>query len=129
MWNVIMENLVEIAAAAVITLLGVFGSYLTIKMGQIVELKSINTAQQEVIKMSQQTVGELQQTVVNILKAASADGKLTQEDIYSLSSSLVDITKKKLAAPTVQLLEAAKVDIIALIQGAGEAWIEELKRA
>lgn len=129
MWNVIMENLVEIAAAAVITLLGVFGSYLTIKMGQIVELKSINTAQQEVIKMSQQTVGELQQTVVNYLKANAADGKLSKAEVADLSRELINRTIAKLADPTQELLCAAKVDIVALIQGAGEAWIEELKRA
>ena len=129
MMYVILENLVEIAAAAAIMLLGVLGSFLTLKLSQRVELKSINDAQQEVIKMAQQTVGELQQTVVNKLKESSADGKLTQGEIVELSHRLLELTVQKLSTPTQELLRAAKVDIVALIQGAGEAWIEELKRA
>lgn len=128
MMYVIMENLINIAGAAVIMLLGVLGSYLTIKVGQRVELKSINAAQQEVIKMAQQTVGELQQTVVSKIKEISADGKLNQAEIKMLSDRLIELTREKLSKPTVALLKAAEVDIIALIQGAGEAWIDQLKR-
>lgn len=128
MMYVIMENLINIAGAAVIMLLGVLGSYLTIKVGQHEELKSINEAQQEVIKMAQQTVGELQQTVVSKLKEISADGKLNQAEIGMLRESLVERTREKLSKPAEALLKAAGVDIIALIQGAGEAWIDQLKR-
>lgn len=128
MMYVIMENLINIVGAAVIMLLGVLGSYLTIKVGQHEELKSINEAQQEVIKMAQQTVGELQQTVVSKIKEISANGKLNQAEISMLSEQLIERTCAKLSKPTEALLKAAEVDIIALIQGAGEAWIEELKR-
>lgn len=127
MMYVIMENLINIAGAAVIMLLGVLGSYLTIRIGQHVELKSINEAQQEVVKMAQQTVGELQQTVVSGLKNVSADGKLSKVEIAELSRELLNRTIAKLATPTQNLLRAAEVDIIALIQGAGENWINELK--
>ena len=127
MFYVIMENLINIAGAAVIMLLGVLGSYLTIKVGQHEELKSINEAQQEVIKMAQQTVGELQQTVVEKLRAAHSDGKLTKDEIVMLSRQLLELTIKKLSKPTQDLLRAAEVDIVALIQGAGEDWINRLK--
>lgn len=128
MINVVLENLVNIAAAAVIMLIGVLGSYLTLKLSQRTELKSINAAQQEVILMAQQTVGELQQTVVAKLKEASIDGKLSKAEIAELSRELLSRTVQKLSVPTQDLLRAAEVDIVALIQGAGEAWIEQLKR-
>lgn len=129
MINVILENLVNIAAAAVIMLIGVLGSYLTLKLSQRTELKSINAAQQEVILMAQQTVGELQQTVVAKLKEASIDGKLSKAEIAELSRELLSRTVQKLSTPTQALLKAAEVDIVTLIQGAGEAWINDLKKA
>lgn len=40
----------------------------------------------------------------------------------------VEKTIEKLSAPAVALLEAAKVDVTALITSAGEAWIATLKQ-
>ena len=73
-----------------------------------------------------QTVEELQQTLVEGLKAGREDGKLTKEEIASLGEALLDGTIAKKNAPTAKLLAAA-VDTTALIQGAGEAWIAKLK--
>lgn len=128
MINVILENLVNIVAAAVIMLIGVLGSYLTLKLGQRTELKSINAAQQEVILMAQKTVGELQQTIVGKIKENSANGKLNQAEINELRNRLLELTKERLSKPTEKILNAAGVDIISLIQGAGEAWIDQMKR-
>ena len=127
MLEVIIENMVNIVGAALIMLIGVLGSWLTLKIGQREDLKSINAAQQEVIFMARQTVSELQQTVVTKLKAASADGKLTQAEITSLSRELLSRTVQKISEPAQELLRAAQVDIVALIQGAGEDWINRLK--
>ena len=129
MMYVILENLINIAGAAVIMLIGIFGSWLSLELGEHIKFKNINAAQQLVVSMSQQTVSELQQTVVNQLKAAHADGKLSKEEIVNLSRELISRTIAKLAKPTQDLLKAVEVDIIALIQGAGEARIEDLKRA
>lgn len=128
MINVILENLVNIVAAAVIMLIGVLGSYLTLKLSQRTELKSINAAQQEVILMAQKTVGELQQTIVGKIKENSANGKLNQAEINELRNRLLELTKERLSKPTEKILNAAGVDIISLIQGAGEAWIDQMKR-
>lgn len=122
-----MAGVLEIVASLAITLIGVGGAWLTSKLGKRAELEAINTAQQEVIKMAQQTVAELQQTMVENLKAASADGKLTGEEIQALGAALIKKTEEKMCEPTTQLLRAASVNIQALIQGAGEAWIAKLK--
>ncbi len=126
-----MEQLIDyaaqIAATLLITLIGVLGTWLTLKLGKSASLQNINTAQQEVMRAAKITVGELQQTVVGGLKASHADGKLTREEIASLGRQLVDMTVQKLSAPTYELLRNAAVDVDAMITGVGESWIDKLK--
>ena len=77
--QILIENAVNIAAAFFIALIGVFGAWLTAKLGKATQLDTVNHAQQELIKLTQITVGELKQTVVDGMKAAHKDGKLTKE--------------------------------------------------
>ena len=76
--DILIENAVDIAAAFFIAVIGVFGAWLTAKLGKATQLDTVNRAQQELIKLAHITVGELKQTVVDGMKAAHADGKLTQ---------------------------------------------------
>lgn len=124
---ILIESAAEVAATLLIMLIGVLGTWLTLKIGKRKELANINAAQQEVITLARQTVGELQQTVVDGLKASHADGKLTIGEIRELGNRLVELTKAKMSAATEALLSAAAVDIAALIRGAGEDWIQQLK--
>mgnify|MGYP007125823176 CR=1 FL=1 len=126
---------VEIAASIVLTLLGVLGAWLTAKLSkkltvgaQTIELTNINKAQQEVIDMAEQTVEELQQTVVADLKAAHEDGKLTDIEIEQLKQQTIDLTMQKISIASATLLQAASVDLNTLIAGAAERWINVLKR-
>ncbi len=123
----VIEYGVQIAATLLITLIGVLGAWLTLKIGKREQLATINAAQQEVIKAAKLTVGELQQTVVDGLKAASKDGKLTPQEIAELGDMLIDKTLAKLSGPTYALLNAVAVDVNELITGAGENWINKLK--
>lgn len=128
MMDVIIENAVAIVATLLMTLIGVLGTWLTAKLAKREELTNINAAQQEAIKAAQITVGELQQTLVEGLKAGHEDGKLTKEEIETLGALLVDKTLKKMSASAIGVLNAAAVDITALIKGAGEDWIQKLKQ-
>lgn len=128
MMDVIIENAVAIVATLLMTLIGVLGTWLTAKLAKREELTNINAAQQEAIKAAQITVGELQQTLVEGLKAGHEDGKLTKEEIETLGKLLVDKTLKKMSASAIGVLNAAAVDITALIKGAGEDWIQKLKQ-
>lgn len=127
MTDILIESAVQLAATLLITLIGVLGTYLTLKLGKREELASVNEAQQEVIGLAKQTVGELQQTVVDGLKAAHSDGKLAKEEVAALKEMLVDKTVSKMSGATYGLLVAAGVDIGALIQGAGESFIQRMK--
>lgn len=122
----IISLIAQVISTLLITLIGVLGAWLTTKIGQRVELSNINKAKDELIIAAQQTVMELQQTVVEELKDKAADGKLTEEEITELGFLLVDKTKKKMSLSAIGVLEAASVDIIALIRGAGEALINQM---
>ena len=125
--GILIENAVNIAAAFFIALIGVFGAWVTAKLGKSTQLDTVNRAQQELIKLAQITVGELQQTVVDGMKAASKDGKLTKEEIAQLGQLLFEKTTAKLSASAMDVLTAAQVDISALITGTAEHLIGQMK--
>lgn len=116
----------DILAKAAIAAIGLAGAWATAKIGQNNKLSNIKAAISQVTQAAQTTVGELQQTTVEAMKAAAADGKLTEDQIRTLKADLLRMTREKLAEPTVQLLEAAKLDINAMIQGAAEDLINQM---
>ena len=126
MTDAIINVIAQVLATLLITLIGVLGAWLTAKIGKRVELSNINKAKDELILAAQQTVMELQQTVVEGLKDVAIDGKLSEEEITELSGLLVNKTKEKMSLPAIKLLEAAAVDVNALIRGAGEALINQM---
>lgn len=128
MVNVIIENAVQIAATLVVTLIGVLGTWLSAKIAKQSELKSIAAATDAAVNAAQTTVLELQQTTVDKLKAASADGKLTKGEIEELGKLLVDGALAKMSDAAKGVLNAAGVDLTAIIKGAGEAMIAKAKR-
>ena len=125
--DILIENAVNIAAAFFIALIGVFGAWLTAKLGKATQLDTVNRAQQELIKLAQITVGELKQTVVDGMKAAHKDGKLTKDEIAQLGQLLFEKTTAKLSASAMNVLTAAQVDISALITGTAEHLIGQMK--
>lgn len=127
MINTILTNAVELVAALLMMLIGLLGTWLSLKIGKKQELQTLNAAVAEAVGMARLTVGELQQTVVDGLKAGRADGKLTKQDITMLSERLWEMTKEKMSASAIEIINAAGVDLRRLIQGAGEAWINGLK--
>jgi hypothetical protein len=125
--EILIENAVNIAAAFFVALIGVLGAWLTAKLGKATQLDTVNRAQQELIKLAQITVGELKQTVVDDMKAAHKDGKLTKEEIAQLGKLLYEKTTAKLSASAMNVLTAAQVDISALITGTAEQLISGTK--
>jgi len=126
--TVIIETIVSVLANLAITLIGVAGAWLVTQIGKSQQLNTINTAVDELIDAAETTVLELQQTVVDGLKEASADGKLTQEEITNLGKLLLEGTLKKMSDSGLGVLKAANVDINAIVTGAGEALIARIKK-
>lgn len=127
MLDIILENLIKILTALVLTLISVGGTWLTVKLGKRQELTAITAATQNVIDATMLTAAELQQTAVSALKEAAEDGKLSNDDIMWLNQQLLAQTKLKLSVNVYDLINAAGADIEAIILGAGEAWVQSLK--
>ena len=126
--TVIIETIVSVAANLAITLIGVFGAWLVAQIGKTQQLNTINAAVDELTNAAETTVLELQQTVVDGLKEASSDGKLTQEEITRLGKLLLDGAYAKMSDSGINVLKAANVDVNAIITGAGEAMIATIKQ-
>ena len=126
--TVIIETAVSVLANLAVTLIGVFGAWLLMQISKSQKLSTINTAMDELTGAAEQTVLELQQTVVEDLKAASADGKLTKDEIEVLGKKLIDGALAKMSGSAMDVLKAANVDVNAIITGAGEALIARIKR-
>ena len=126
--TVIIETAVSVLANLTVTLIGVFGAWLLMQISKSQKLSTINTAVDELTNAAEQTVLELQQTVVDDLKAASADGKLTKDEIEVLGKKLIDRALAKMSGSAMDVLKAANVDVNAIITGAGEALIARIKR-
>lgn len=125
--NALIQYVAEIVGLALVTAIGIFGTWLLNKLNQKKGLENIALATEQVLDASQKTVLELQQTLVEGWKRAQ-DGKLTPEQIEELNKKVLDITMSKLAEPTLNLLNGAKVDVIALIMSAAEGYVLELKK-
>lgn len=125
--EIVAENIIGWIFAVMVILVGAFGVWALKKIGKREGLEGVSVATDEVIKMAIITIGELQQTIVDDLKANAIDGKLTKEEIVMLGEKLIEKTLEKMAQPVYDLLNAVGVDIIALIKGAGEDWINSLK--
>ena len=123
----IIDMTVEIVGTVLMTAVGLFGAWALKKIGNNAKLNNINAAFAEAVQAATQTVAELQQRVVEGLKAQREDGKLTGEDIKALNAELIALTVRKMSTPAVELLRAAKVDLNAYILGAGEKALVELK--
>lgn len=117
----------DIMEKIVVTALGIAGTAWAAKSKDNKHIQNIALAIDNVLKAARITVGELKQTTVDRWKAESEDGKLTPDEIAQLNSDLLTLTLKKLDEPTKNLLAAAGVDICALIAGAGEDWVREMK--
>ena len=100
-----------------VTLIGVAGAWLVTQIAKSQQLNTINTAVNELTNAAETTVLELQQTVVDGLKEASADGKLTQEEITELGKLLLKGTLEKMSDSAINVLKAANVDINAIVTG------------
>ncbi len=126
--TVIIETIVSVLANLAVTLISVFGAWLLMQINKSQKLMTIHEAVDELTKAAEQTVLELQQTVVDDLKAASIDGRLTQTEINDLGKKLLDGTYAKMSDAGMGVLRAANVDINAIVTGAGEAMIAAMKK-
>lgn len=125
--NALIENGVQVAVSLVVALIGVAGTWLSLQIGKVKKLQTVKLATDEAKDAAITTVLELQQAVVDDLKAAAVDGKLTKEEIAKLKNDLISMSMAKLSDTSVKILTAAGVDISAIIAGAAETMVGQMK--
>lgn len=128
MREVIIEVIVQVIGALLMGVIGVAFAYLTKLVGKTKELEHVASAMDELENVVTTVVGDLQQTIVENLKAASADGKLSQEDIYDLGKLLVMKVSEQLSDPASTTIKAAGIDMTEAIHSIAEAYIARIKR-
>ena len=128
MREVIIEVLTQIVFEVLMLIVGVAFAYLTKLVGKTKKLEHVASAMDELESVVKHIVGDLQQTVVDGLKEASADGKLSKTDIEWIGKQLIDKVGKQISAPAAETLAAAGVDIEDMIHSIAEAEIARIKR-
>ncbi len=126
--EVVIETAVSVLANLAVTLLSILGAWLLMQLSKSQKLKTVHEAVDELTKAAEQTVLELQQTVVDDLKKASIDGKLTRDEIDVLGKELLKGTLIKMSDAGMGVLKAAGMDVNAIVTGAGEAMIATMKK-
>lgn len=128
MREAIIEVTVQVITAVLLGVVSIAFAYVGKWMGQNKKLETISSAMNQLEGVVQSVVGELQQTMVEGLKDASVDGKLSNEDIYDLGKLLVQKATEQLSNPAAATLEAVGIDIEGMIHSVAEAYIERIKR-
>lgn len=128
MREVFIEVGTQIVFDLLMLLVGVLFAYLSKLIAKSKKLEHIAIAMSELERVTTNVVGDLQQTVVDGLKAASENGKLSKNDIEWLGKQLIEKAAAQISIPTAETLQAAGVDIEAMIHSIAESWIAEIKR-
>lgn len=128
LFELIIELFSGIATEAILAILGIAGTWVLIQMGKTKKFTNIEAAAYEVKGTVVETVWELQQKYVEKWKAANADGKLTDEEVATLNRYLMDTVLAKLSEPAKKILVAAGKDLTAMIKGAAQAAILQMKK-
>lgn len=124
----LIDKAADIVQTLILAGIGILGAWVSDKLAKSTHLKNVKAAWDECVNAAKITVGELKQTLADNFKAANSDGKLTNDEIKELQGKLVQMSIDKMSKPAYDILIAAAVDVNALISGAGEAFIEEMKR-
>lgn len=89
--------------------------------------EAIQSALSEAEKIADQTVLGLKQTLVDGLKAAHADGKLTAEEITTVSGKALSLFVDSVSVKTIETLDANIEDVEGYIKNLIESRIAKLK--
>ena len=123
--GVAVEQGVMIVARVLEYAVLILSTWVLAKIGKKKGMENFALAFQMLSEITCQTVGELQQTLVESWKKAG--GKLTDEEIDMLKSELHIRVQQKLDNPTRDLIVAAGCDLDALIQGIAENYLNRIK--
>lgn len=125
--NVLIEALVPVAVQIIVGVVGILGALLIGELRKIKSLQHVTEAVEMLQAAVVDTVYANQQILVDNLKAAAADGKLTPEEIDMLQARTIERVKAKIGPAAANVITAAGIDINQLILDSAEAVVREIK--
>ena len=128
MREVFIEVGTQVIFEILMLVVGIAFAYLSKLLAKTQRLGHIAAATDELEKVVKAIVGDLQQTVVDGLKEASADGKLSKNDIEYLGHELVKKVVEQISKPAAETLYAAGIDVEDMVHSIAEAYIAKIKR-
>lgn len=128
-WNVIIDSTAQVVAILLAAFFAYVLNYLRVFVADKLKMQTLALAIGQLGEAIGATVAELQQTLVDDLKAAAEDGKLDEDEIKMLSERLIAGTMDKLSEPAIECVKAAGIDIVAYIEQVAEAFIHNAKIA
>lgn len=128
MREVIIEVIVKVLGAVLMGVVSVAFAAIGKWIAKTKKLESVSAAMDELERVVKAVVGDLQQTMVEGLKAAAEAGKLSKTDIEYLGQELICRTAEQLSVPAAQTLAAAGCDVEAMIHTIAESYISKIKR-
>lgn len=128
MREVIIEVAVQVIGAILLGIVSIAFAYIGKWMGKTKKLETVSAAMDELERTVKSVVGDLQQTIVDELKAKSEDHKLSKTDIEYIGNELVSRVADQLSFPAANTLHAAGCDVEGMIHSMAEAFIAKIKR-
>ena len=125
--NVVIGNVGQIVAIIVGALFAYAINYLRLIVAEKLKMQTLALAMEQLDSAVAATVEELQQVLVDDLKAASEDGKLDDDEIKMLGEQLLKGAVAKLSDPAAEIVKAAGIDITEYIKTVAEAYVHQLK--
>lgn len=116
----LLAGLAPYIVAVVVAVVGALFGMLLTKLNKNALLKNVAAAVKEVRDNVIEAFGELEHTLVPILKKKAENGKLSDADIEKLKTEILAIVMSKTSTIAQEVLSAAAVDIVALVQSASE---------
>lgn len=111
----------------IIALVGILFALLLGKLRKIAALENVTDALEALEDAIIKTVYSNQQVLVDDLKAAAADGKLTPDEVAMLQARTLEKVKNSVGPSVIKCVLAAGIDLDNYILDTAEAVIHEIK--
>jgi len=125
--NVLIEALVPVAVQVIVGVVGILGALLLGQLRKVKALQNVTAAVDLLQGAVIDTVNANQQQLVDDLKAAAEDGKLTEGEIAMLQARTIERVKAKVGPAVANVITAAGIDLNQLILDSADAVIREIK--
>lgn len=125
--NATIDALTPVIVDFVIGLVGILFALLLSKLRKIAALENVTDALEVLEAAIVKTVYSNQQVLVDDLKAAASDGKLTPDEVAMLQARTLEKVKSSVGPSVIKCILAAGIDLDNYILDTAEAVIHEIK--